>query len=202
MQSKISAEQIQQFQQKGYLVLRKPLDGLLMEVLERYVSFQRFNNHFLDDKETVSKWCYSDVFCESLMVQIQPMMEEVTQRALFPTNTVLRIYQTGGKLRKHVDRATCEYSITLTIGYEASELYPIWVRSEDKDIPLYLDRGDMLIYKGCEVMHWREEFKGRSWAQVFIHYVDANGENAKYKFDGRLMVGMNKGQVLVGKQVK
>ncbi|MFM7022558.1 MAG: hypothetical protein ACKOXB_06230 [Flavobacteriales bacterium] len=198
----ISEQHLLDFKNKGYLVLKQVLEPSLQEVFERYVYMQRFNNHYLDDSETHSKWCYADTFGESILVQLQPLMEKISGVKLFPTNSVLRIYQEGGILRKHIDRDTCEYSVTLTVGYEAAELYPIWVRSNKKDIPVYLDRGDILIYKGCEVPHWREEFTGRSWAQLFLHYVDVNGKNAQHKFDGRLSVGMNNGKILAGEQVK
>jgi hypothetical protein len=105
-------------------------------------------------------------------------------------------------LKEHIDRPTCEFSATLTIGYDADTLYPIWLKSQGESVPIYLDRGDMLVYKGCEVLHWRETFAGRNWIQLFLHYVNANGEFKHLKNDGRLMIGMNTGKILVGKQVK
>jgi hypothetical protein len=38
-----------------------------------------------------------------------------------------------------------------------------------------LEPGDAAIYSGCEIEHWREEFKGDWHAQTFLHYVDKNG---------------------------
>ena len=32
-----------------------------------------------------------------------------------------------------------------------------------------LDQGDMLIYMGCELEHWREAFEGKDCGQVFLH---------------------------------
>ncbi len=50
---------------------------------------------------------------------------------------------------------------------------------------MHLDRGDMLVYKGCEVPHWRERFHGDYAVQVFLHFVDQNGKNAGWKYDKR-----------------
>jgi hypothetical protein len=55
--------------------------------------------------------------------------------------------------------------------------------------------GDMAIYKGCEVEHWRESFNppADQWhVQGFFHYVDANGPYASYKYDGRTSIGEKK----------
>ena len=48
--------------------------------------------------------------------------------------------------------------------------------------------GDMLIYRGCELEHWREAFKGEYCVQVFLHY---NRQGKKdNKFDGRPFLGL------------
>ena len=50
-----------------------------------------------------------------------------------------------------------------------------------------LDIGDMLVYSGCELEHWREPFEGIC-GQVFLHYNHVNGPFAeKNKFDKRPM---------------
>ena len=36
-----------------------------------------------------------------------------------------------------------------------------------KGIPVDLEVGDMLVYSGCELEHWREPFEGDHCAQVF-----------------------------------
>ena len=35
-----------------------------------------------------------------------------------------------------------------------------------------LNPGDMLVYKGDKLEHWREPFTGKICGQVFLHYVD------------------------------
>ena len=40
--------------------------------------------------------------------------------------------------------------------------------------PIYLSNGDAIIYKGCEVEHWREPMKGTKkdyHHQLFLHYM-------------------------------
>jgi hypothetical protein len=51
--------------------------------------------------------------------------------------------------------------------------------------------GDMIIYRGCEVDHWREAFKGLNHAQMFMHYNDADGPY-KGRYDGRPILGIPK----------
>ena len=58
-------------------------------------------------------------------------------------------------------------------------------------IEVKLEAGDMLMYRGCDLEHWRVEFKGKDCGQVFLHYNDSKGKNAKTnKYDGRPMIGL------------
>jgi hypothetical protein len=63
---------------------------------------------------------------------------------------------------------------------------------EGKDgVEVKLKAGDMLMYSGCELEHWRETFEGENCGQVFLHYNDASNPKAKLnKFDGRPMIGL------------
>jgi len=73
--------------------------------------------------------------------------------------------------------------------------WPIFLEpsgEEGKDgIEVKLEAGDMLMYRGCELEHWREPFKGKDCGQVFLHYNDASSKDAENnKFDGRPMIGL------------
>ena len=48
----------------------------------------------------------------------------------------------------------------------------------------------MLIYKGCDLEHWREPFKGKDCAQVFLHYNLSSKEGNENLFDKRPHVGL------------
>ena len=54
--------------------------------------------------------------------------------------------------------------------------WPIYIepsgKKDEKGIKVNLNPGDMLVYKGCDLEHWREEFKGVECGQVFFHYND------------------------------
>ena len=54
-----------------------------------------------------------------------------------------------------------------------------------------LEIGDMLIYEGCKLEHWREPFEGDNCGQVFLHYNNVNGPNNDINiFDGREKLGL------------
>ena len=63
----------------------------------------------------------------------------------------------------------------------------LWIGAE-----INMEPGDAAIYLGCEIEHWREEFKGDWHAQTFLHYVDKNGINKEWFKDKRQIYGIQK----------
>ena len=60
-----------------------------------------------------------------------------------------------------------------------------------KEIKVDLKPGDMLVYSGCELEHWRKKFKGNTCVQVFLHYNNCKTPGSKDNmFDKRLHLGL------------
>jgi hypothetical protein len=73
---------------------------------------------------------------------------------------------------------------SLVLGFDSRPIWSIFF-DEKKKIEVVLEEGDMAIYKGCDIHHWRPEFKGTWHVQVFFHYVDASGPYKNHLFDKR-----------------
>ena len=135
---------------------------------------------------------YGDMVMETLLQEVKPVMEKHTGLKLSETYSYARIYKKGDVLARHKDRYSCEISTTLNLGGDS---WPIYLDPTGKvsqaGVEVNLDPGDMLIYSGCDLEHWREEFEGQDCGQVFLHYNKANSKNAKKnQFDGRPFVGL------------
>ena len=129
---------------------------------------------------------------ETLMLKCQPEMEKVTELKLYPAYTYARIYKKGDELKRHKDRFSCEISTTMNL---AGDDWPIYLEPSGevgkKGIKVDLKPGDMLVYSGCELEHWREKFKGKECIQVFLHYNNRKTPGAKDNmFDKRPHLGL------------
>jgi hypothetical protein len=84
-----------------------------------------------------------------------------------------------------VDRAQCEYSLSLQVGYAPDRsLAPDWPIYLDapsaKAIPIRLAVGDALLYRGRQLPHYRYRLPdGHRSVHIFFHFVDVT-------FDGSL----------------
>ncbi len=130
---------------------------------------------------------YGDPLMESLMVNKLYLMQKETGLELLPTYAFWRMYSMFADLKKHKDRPSCEISVTVMIGSDGTP-WPIYMEGKE----INMEPGDAAIYLGCEIEHWREEFKGDWHAQTFLHYVDKNGVNAEWFKDKRLLYGIPK----------
>jgi hypothetical protein len=148
---------------------------------------------------------YGDFAMETLLKDLLNLIEEETGLKLIPTYSFARIYEKGSILKRHKDRPSCEISTTLNLGGDPwpifidptgannvlSEKYNIVKKNAPSGIQIDLEPGDMLVYSGCELEHWREEFKGNICAQVFLHY---NNKEGLFKdnnlFDNRPLLGL------------
>ena len=135
---------------------------------------------------------YSDIVMETLMLKCQAMMEKTTGLKLTPAYTFARIYKKGDILKRHKDRFSCEISTTMNL---AGDPWLIYLEPSGKEglkgIKVDLKPGDMLVYSGCELEHWRNKFKGKEHIQVFLHYNNRKTPGAKENmFDKRPHLGL------------
>jgi len=147
---------------------------------------------------------YANIAMETLMLKIHPVMEKTTGLKIIPAYTYARIYKKGDVLKRHKDRFSCEISTTMNLGGDDWPLYLEpdsskggekegvgYVSENTKGVRVDLKPGDMMVYKGMELEHWRNKFKGKECTQVFLHYNNCKTPGAKDNmFDKRPHLGL------------
>jgi hypothetical protein len=156
---------------------------------------------------------YSDTLMETLMYFMLPHMEKHTGLELCPTYSYYRVYKSGDDLFRHKDRPSCEISTTVCLGFKYNHKDPDYrwgiyvdelsfntpmpdgkfVSSNNPGVRIDMNPGDVVIYRGCDVEHWRDIFdaeEGSYHVQAFLHYIDKNGPNyPEYAYDKRKGIG-------------
>ena len=175
----------------SYLLNKRKVARVLFD--EKFISpFTTYCGVWNDEQIPNTYSHYADIMMETLLEKVKPTMEKHTGLKLSPTYSYARIYKNGDVLARHKDRYSCEISTTLNLG---GDKWPIYLDPTGKNgqagIKVNLEPGDMLIYSGCELEHWREEFKGKDCGQVFLHYNKSSSKKAKENlYDGRPFIGL------------
>jgi hypothetical protein len=152
---------------------------LSLDLVNFLTSFSLKNHHGGDDQAPNSLSLHSSQseIYSHILHHIHPIMEKETNLKLKPIYSYNRIYFGGSELKKHTDRPSCEISASISLNnlYEDKNYkWPLCM----ENIPIVIEQGDGVIYKGGEIEHWRPFFNQpiTSWHhQLFVHYVDLEG---------------------------
>ena len=177
------------FEQNGYVHLKDFLDddncreltGILRDLVAQGKTTK-------DPQCPKSHAIHGSVTFDKLLEDLLPHFEKHCGKRLYPTYSYARLYEPGEELKIHSDRPACEISATVTLGFDG-EVWSIYMAGNKVDMQV----GDAVLYRGMEIEHWREKYTEGQWqAQVFLHYVDADGPHADQKYDGRTSLGLSK----------
>ena len=189
----------ERFKKNHFLVIKEAIDPKIANFVYNYFMMKRqVTKTFFDfkyispyaeewgtwnDKQVPNTYSnYADIAMETLLLAVKPKMEKLTGMKLNPTYSYARIYKMGDVLDRHKDRFSCEISTTMNLG---GDEWPIYLENknnvgepkdgfpavtDNKGTKIILKPGDMLVYKGMILEHWREAFIGKDCAQVFLHY--------------------------------
>ena len=208
------------FKDKKYTVIKNAISKELAKFVYDYFCNKRKVARFYFDNGYLAPWRtefgvwtdeqipetyshYGDIAMETLLQNLIPLMQKETELKLIPTYAYARIYKKGDILKRHKDRVSCEISTTLNLG---GDLWPIYLEpnknvgipgqngftaeSNNPGIKVDLEPGDMLIYQGMVLEHWREKFEGENCAQVFLHYNNVVTQGKQNIYDNRPMLGV------------
>jgi tryptophan halogenase len=203
--TKVVPSTIDSFKSNGYCVVKSAISPEIRDLATQYALFdemQDFTPDTMQVKAAHSK--YADPMMETILLQLQPILEKYTGLTLLPTYSFYRVYRNGDELVSHTDRPSCEISATICFNYSYSDeeySWPIYMNGN----PVGLMPGDMVIYRGCDLDHWRAPMAppGDDWqVQAFFHFVDANGPYTEYKFDKRESIGEERSKDKIVKVAK
>lgn len=178
----------EQLSSAKYLTVKQLVGKEQCAALTAQMKYGLVNNKI---KAHVDKQCprsyafYCAPFFNRLLIDLLPSVEAISGKQLYPTYSYARLYKPLEVLAVHTDRASCEISVTLTLGFEGG-VWPIFMGDADgtNASKIEMDVGDAVVYMGIEKPHWREIYTEGKWqTQVFLHYVDADGPHKEWKFD-------------------
>jgi hypothetical protein len=186
------------FKEHGYQIVRNFLDADFVKFIQQYFILRiRAGHSELGDIQAPNSFIfYGDPLIETILDNSCKSLSKFAGINLLPTYSYTRLYGCGDELKIHRDRPSCEISATLALGFpEGDKINSIYF-SENEDgsnsTEIILNPGDLCIYRGCNLYHWRPKFTQKWYLQAFLHYVDENGEYKENIYDGRPCLGMSK----------
>lgn len=176
---------IQELKQNNYIFIDNFIDTKIATELYNQLKSdaKQFPEIFAKDDQcpnSLSIYNYKPFL--GLLVEKIDFMSNAVGEQLLPSYSYSRIYANGEELERHIDRASCEVSVTLHLGGDKDwDIY--FTKPNGEVISKNLSAGQAVIYLGTQSEHWRNSYQGNDYAQVFLHYVRFNGEYWNHCFD-------------------
>lgn len=169
------------------------------------------SGQWLTDSCELAKGFYS-IMPDTIIDRLLPEVSDFAQCKVNYNFDYARIYPESQGLIKHRDRTGCEYSVTVCIK-NTTHSFPFWIINPESQKPESFEMlpGDGLIYRGTEVLHWREPNPHSDVFQAFIHFcddetfaeiVDYEPRHVRRKQQAEAIVTRNKLKAMFGRPVR
>lgn len=124
---------------------------------------------------------------ETLLSRLTPVMSKIIGEPLVPTYSYARHYTEGDRLPAHTDQAHCEVSVSIVLGAESKEPWPLFIEDGGpKPIEVHMAPGDGFVFEGQGRRHWRNELETGWQSQALVHWVrESNADAAQLAYAGR-----------------
>lgn len=177
--------------ENGYKVIRNFVTTEQADKVSSGIRRETNSNNFMRDSQAPNADAVHNVSEGlELLVNKNKEVSDLVGASVLPTYCYARVYKNGCDLKKHTDRPECEISLTVNLdGDKEWNFYIENVNGEEKSITL--NKGDAILYLGIERPHWRNEYEGDEYTQIFLHYVKQNGQNNDRYFDRKNKISTN-----------
>jgi hypothetical protein len=169
------------FQSYGYAIVRNLIHPVHMGALRRYYRALVAGGQLpRGDSQVAERYrLHSEPVGMFFHPQLASVVGRIAGEPVKPSYLYFASYPSGSALPRHVDRAQCEFSVSLLVDYSPDPDGPCgW--------PLFLEHpslpggvvaadlgiGDAVFYRGRQLVHYRDPLpEGHQSTSVFFHYL-------------------------------
>jgi len=166
------------FREKGYAPLGDLIHPFHIAALRRYYRYLiRTGAIHLGDGQSPRRYvAYNEPVARFFHRDIAATLSAVAGEPLKPSYVYMASYLSGAVLKKHTDRAQCEFSVTLCLDFSPEPAletpWPIRLDTPTSTVTVYQALGDGLAYRGTRLPHYRSALReGQTSTSIFFHYV-------------------------------
>ncbi|MDB2410397.1 hypothetical protein N9W57_07235 [Pseudomonadales bacterium] len=178
-----------EFKRQAYAQLIDVISPAHQLSLQAHVKALVENNYFgpLGDGQVDRRMAiHNETVTASLHHRLAKLVSLITGEELQASYAYLGCYLGGAVLERHIDRAQCQYNLSIVFDMSDEEgnpvePWPIYLQVKNKPVAVNLEIGSGLLYRGTDIEHWRDKLpEGHRAIVCFYHFVSPS-------FDGSLI---------------
>jgi len=166
------------FREGGYAPLGDLIHPFHVAALRRYYRYLiRTGAIKLGDGQSPRRYvAYNEPVARFFHQDIASTLGAVAGEPVKPSYVYMASYLSGAVLKRHTDRAQCEFSVTLCVDFSPEPTletpWPIRLDTPTSTVTVYQALGDGLAYRGTRLPHYRSALpEGQTSTSIFFHYV-------------------------------
>ena len=166
------------FREKHYAPIADLIHPFHLAALRRYYRYLiRTGAIRLGDGQSPRRYvAHNEPVARFFHQHIAAKLSAVAGQPVKPSYVYFASYLSGAELKKHTDRAQCEFSLTLCLDFSPEPAlatpWPIRLQTPHGTVTVYQALGDGLAYRGTRVPHFRYTLgEGQTSTSIFFHYV-------------------------------
>ena len=185
-QQKLSIAKIE-FKRQAYAQLVDIISPAHQLALKSHVRTLVKNNYFgpVGDGQVDRRMAiHNETVTASLHHRLAKLVSLITGEELQASYAYLGCYLGGAVLERHIDRAQCQYNLSIVFDMSDDEgstvePWPIYLQVKNKPLAINLEVGSGLLYRGTDIEHWREKLpEGHRAIVCFYHFVSPSFNGA------------------------
>lgn len=154
----------------GYCLIPKITFQTYPYTIDHYVNEINTSLVF-DDQVPTRRSQHNAGLFSAVHSQLADLVQKVANTPLKPSYCYMSVYPKGSILAKHTDRAQCVWNASITFS-RTDKIWPIYVEGKKGEAALYADIGEVVVYRGTEIPHWRKALPEGTATVCFFHFVD------------------------------
>jgi hypothetical protein len=188
--NQLLSEASHHLKENNYVVIRGLFNAIhaswQRDYYKRLVAGGYFRPH-CDQVPNRESW-HNEAYACYVHQYVARIINRVLPEPVKPSYCYLGHYYNEADLKRHVDRDQCQWNISMPLDYfpnvDPSNSWPLYLQLDQQDEStvrsVALGVGDIVIYSGTKILHWREKLgRGKTVTQCFFHFVNQH-------FDGSL----------------
>lgn len=152
----------------GYTLLKRSVYKTFIEkkyITPLSVDWGTYDDGYINDVYS----SYADILTETIIQIIKPKIEKIIKEKIFPIYSYYRIYTKNNTLPKQPNAKQFYISSLLHIG---KDNFSTTLNTNNKEKIIYLNNGDLLIYKGEEIDQKQKVLEDNISIQIYFHYTN------------------------------
>lgn len=115
---------------------------------------------------------HNAVLMRAVHQQLAALVQSVADEQLKPSYCYLSVYPQGSELVRHTDRPQCRWNASITFARTSKDCWPIYVEGPRGVQAISAELGEVVVYRGTDVPHWRKPLPEGTATVCFFHFVN------------------------------